>query len=65
MKPMNLFMLQSPLTDFANLIAGYFAEIWEFRSVINRVAILRKPPEWVTEEKVLPKAGEITRRAMP
>ena len=32
------YMLQSPLTDFANLIAGYFAEIWEFLIFIARIS---------------------------
>ncbi len=31
-------MLQSPLTDFANLIASYFAEIWEFLIFIGRIS---------------------------
>ncbi|MCK5152209.1 MAG: hypothetical protein KAQ65_10220 [Candidatus Thorarchaeota archaeon] len=35
---MSLFMLQSPLTDFANLIASYFAEIWEFLIFIGRIS---------------------------
>ena len=36
-KPM-LFDLLSPLTDFAILIAGYFAEIWDFLIFIGRVS---------------------------
>ncbi len=35
---MSLFILQSPLADFANLIAGYFAEIWEFLIFIGRIS---------------------------
>ncbi len=35
---MTAFMLQSPLTDFANIIAGYFAEIWEFLIFIGRIS---------------------------
>jgi hypothetical protein len=33
-----LFELLSPLTDFAILIAGYFAEIWDFLIFIGRVS---------------------------
>lgn len=33
-----LFELLSPLTDFAILIAGYFAEIWGFLIFIGRVS---------------------------
>ena len=28
----------SPLTDFANLIAGYFAEIWDFLIFIGNIS---------------------------
>ncbi len=37
MKPMWLVLL-GPLVDFANLIAAYFAEIWEFLIFIGRVS---------------------------
>ena len=33
-----LFELLSPLTDFAILIAAYFAEIWDFLIFIGRVS---------------------------
>ena len=33
----NPFLL-SPLTDFANVIAVYFAEIWEFLIFIGRIS---------------------------
>ncbi len=33
-----LFELLSPLTDLAILIAGYFAEIWDFLIFIGRVS---------------------------
>ena len=33
-----LFELLSPLTEFAILIAGYFAEIWDFLIFIGRVS---------------------------
>jgi len=33
-----LFELLSPLTDFAILIARYFAEIWDFLIFIGRVS---------------------------
>lgn len=32
------FELLSPLADFAILIAGYFAEIWDFLIFIGRVS---------------------------
>jgi hypothetical protein len=31
-------VLLSPLTDFANVIAVYFAEIWEFLIFIGRIS---------------------------
>ena len=31
-------MLLSPLSDFANMIAVYFAEIWDFLVFIGRVS---------------------------
>jgi len=34
------YLLQTPLTDFANLIAGYFAEIWEFLIFIARISAI-------------------------
>ena len=37
MKPMWLSIL-SPLTDFANLIAGYFIEIWDFLIFIGNIS---------------------------
>ena len=38
MKPMSLFSILSPLTDFANLIAGYFIEIWDFLIFIGNIS---------------------------
>ena len=35
MKP---FQILSPLTDFANLIAGYFMEIWDFLIFIGNIS---------------------------
>jgi len=35
---MNYWMLLTPLTEFASLIATYFAEIWEFLVFIARVS---------------------------
>jgi hypothetical protein len=35
---MILFEMLSPLTDFTNLIASYFMEIWEFLIFIARVS---------------------------
>jgi hypothetical protein len=33
-----LFSILSPLTDFANLIAGYFMEIWDFLIFIGNIS---------------------------
>jgi len=33
-----LFSILSPLTDFANLIAGYFIEIWDFLIFIGSIS---------------------------
>ena len=35
---MSLFSFLSPLTDFANLIAGYFIEIWDFLIFIGNIS---------------------------
>jgi hypothetical protein len=35
---MSYLTLLSPLTDFANLIAGYFAEIWDFLIFIGNIS---------------------------
>ena len=35
---MSLFSILSPLTDFANLIAGYFIEIWDFLIFIGNIS---------------------------
>jgi len=52
---MNLFSL-SPLVDFANLIAGHFAEIWAFLMFIGRLSgvlvILIGAILWFTEVNV-------------
>ena len=46
-------VLLGPLVDFANLIAAYFAEIWEFLIFIGRVSaaivILIGAILWFTE----------------
>lgn len=34
-------------------LAIIFAEIWAFRWVVNRMAVLREYPDWVKEEKVV------------
>jgi Ni/Fe-hydrogenase subunit HybB-like protein len=39
--------------EIVTTLAIIFAEIWVFRWVINRVPILRKPPEWATEGEAL------------
>jgi hypothetical protein len=48
-----LAYLLSPLVDFANLIAGYFAEIWDFLIFIGGVSaaivILAGAILWFTE----------------
>jgi hypothetical protein len=33
-----IFYVLSPLVDFANLIAGYFAEIWDFLIFIGNIS---------------------------
>lgn len=38
MKPMRMLSILSPLTDFANLIAGYFMEIWDFLIFIGNIS---------------------------
>lgn len=38
MKPMLSFSILSPLTDFANLIAGYFIEIWDFLIFVGNIS---------------------------
>jgi hypothetical protein len=35
---MSYYFLLSPLADFANLIAGYFAEIWDFLIFIGNIS---------------------------
>ena len=35
---MRPFVILSPLTDFANLIAGYFMEIWDFLIFIGNIS---------------------------
>ena len=32
------FSILSPLTDFANLIAGYFIEIWDFLIFVGNIS---------------------------
>jgi hypothetical protein len=32
------FSILSPLTDFANLIAGYFIEIWDFLILVGNIS---------------------------
>ena len=52
MKPVLAYLL-SPLADFANLIAGYFAEIWDFLIFIGGVSaaivVLAGAILWFTE----------------
>ena len=38
MRPMLSFSILSPLTDFANLIAGYFIEIWDFLIFVGNIS---------------------------
>jgi hypothetical protein len=33
-----MFYILSPLVDFANLIAGYFAEIWDFLIFVGNIS---------------------------
>ncbi len=36
-------------------LAIIFTEVWVFRWIVNRMPVLRESPEWVYEEKTLPK----------
>ena len=49
------FQILSPLADFANLIAGYFAEIWVFLIFIGNISsfvvVLIGAILWFTESK--------------
>ncbi|MFX1264205.1 MAG: hypothetical protein ACFFH0_02410 [Promethearchaeota archaeon] len=38
MRPMQVFQLLSPLTDFVNMLIMYFVEIWDFLIFIGRVS---------------------------
>ena len=50
---LRFFALLSPLTDFAAMIAGYFAEIWDFLIFIGRVSavivVLTGAILWLTD----------------
>jgi len=52
-KPMLLFEILSPLSDFAIMIVGYFIEIWEFLMFIARmsavIVVLVGAILWFTE----------------
>ena len=38
MRPVQVFQLLSPLTDFVNMLIMYFVEIWDFLIFIGRVS---------------------------
>lgn len=44
-------------------LAIIFTEVWVFRWVVNRMPVLRESPEWVYEEKTLPKEITIRKEA--
>ncbi|MCF2137284.1 MAG: hypothetical protein K9W43_08600 [Candidatus Thorarchaeota archaeon] len=60
---MNVIHLLSPLSNFANLIAGYLAEIWEFLIFIGRISglliILVGAIMWLTSVNVSKGKGMI------
>ena len=50
---MSIMQILSPLTDFAALIAGYFAEIWDFLLLIGQISsaivVLAGAILWLTD----------------
>jgi hypothetical protein len=50
---MSFMRILSPLTDFAALIAGYFAEIWDFLLLIggisSAIVVLAGAILWLTD----------------
>jgi len=57
---MNLVLLQSPLTNFAEMIAAYLAEIWDFLIFLGQISgimvVLIGAILWFTD--VNPKSGK-------
>jgi hypothetical protein len=57
---MNLVLLQSPLTNFAEMIAAYLAEIWDFLIFLGQISgiivVLTGAILWFTD--VNPKRGK-------
>jgi hypothetical protein len=57
---MNLVLLQSPLTNFAEMIAAYLAEIWDFLIFLGQISgivvVLVGAILWFTD--VNPKRGK-------
>ena len=53
---MNPVLLQSPLQNFAQLIGGYFIEIWDFLIFIGQIAgvtlVLLGAIIWLTETHI-------------
>ncbi len=61
---MDIFHVLSPLSDFVNMIALYFAEIWDFLLFIGRVSgvivILIGAILWFTETNMKRGKGLVT-----
>jgi len=57
---MNLVLLQSPLTNFAEMIGAYLAEIWDFLILLGQISgimvVLIGAILWFTD--VNPKSGK-------
>jgi len=47
--------------EIETTLAVVFAEIWVFRWIVNRMPILRRPPEWVLEEEAYERERKIVR----
>ena len=51
--------------EIVTTLAIVFAEIWVFRWIVTRMPILRKPPEWATEEETPREQGKTMRNSIP
>jgi Ni/Fe-hydrogenase subunit HybB-like protein len=51
--------------EIETTLAIVFAEIWVFRWIVNRMSILRRPPEWASEGEKPQERPKVTRRPFP
>jgi len=51
--------------EIETTLAIVLAEIWVFRWIVNRMPILRRPPEWASEEEKLQERPKFSRRTIP